>query len=79
MLYFGGVTSVLKIADAGMKDANDPTIPERVWVSSVSLMGKRHKICVVSRIQRVLTPATIIRGVVDTEDFVTINVITHDN
>jgi hypothetical protein len=48
--YFRGVTSVLKIADAGMKDANDPTVPERVWISSVSLMGKCHKICVVLRI-----------------------------
>jgi hypothetical protein len=51
VLYLRGIRSSLKIANADMKNANNPTIPEWMWISVICLMRSRHKVHMISQIQ----------------------------
>lgn len=51
VLYLGGITSMLKMANADVKYSNDPTIPERMRVGVTCLMRKCHKVSVVPWVQ----------------------------
>ena len=66
VLYIGGVWSWLNMTNTNMKDADDPTIPVRMWIGAIHLMRPSHEVSMVSGIQGVLTSATVICGVIDT-------------
>jgi hypothetical protein len=61
------------MSNIGMEDTNDAGIP--IWVFLFVLVGQNHNVCMRARIHGVLSTPHVIRGIIDSKDFVSVHTI----
>ena len=65
------------VTDVCVEDVKNSRIPVGVEIRA-GVVGEKHHVRMCPRIERILVAAHVVSGIVDTEDFVSINTVVED-